>query len=284
MPHKEREWLSTGQAAKLFSVTSDTVLKWIRKGRLGGVRTAGGHYRVRRRDVVALLGPCPPAGGSSPEPRARVSSPPLRCWEYLTGRDGIRDECKQCSIYQVRAGWCFEMAGMGFDIGHSKQLCRSSCRDCVYYRRVKNLPTQVLVVTPDEELARELRSQQNADLALRLAGDGYEAASIIPSFRPAFAVIDEALNRTGDSGLVHHLARDSRLPGLKTILAVPKRWKERGNSTKVFGVPVSIIEKPFDLRQIAEIIARFPVESLETPDADPAGGSANGQRNLRTPA
>jgi excisionase family DNA binding protein len=48
--------LSTGNAARLLSVTPDTVLKWIKSGRLPAIRTAGGPYRIARRDIAALMG------------------------------------------------------------------------------------------------------------------------------------------------------------------------------------------------------------------------------------
>ena len=55
--------LTTGQAARLCSVTPDTVLKWIKKGRLRGVRTAGGHYRIERRLLDPLIA-CPDSAGN----------------------------------------------------------------------------------------------------------------------------------------------------------------------------------------------------------------------------
>ena len=47
--------LTTGQAAKLCAVTPDTVLKWIKKGRLEATRTAGGHYRVALPDLEPFM-------------------------------------------------------------------------------------------------------------------------------------------------------------------------------------------------------------------------------------
>jgi excisionase family DNA binding protein len=41
MSSDQRNLLSTGRAAELCSVTPDTILKWIKRGRLSGVRTAG---------------------------------------------------------------------------------------------------------------------------------------------------------------------------------------------------------------------------------------------------
>ena len=47
--------LTAGKAALLCSVKPDTVLKWIKKGRLPAIRTVGGHYRVEERDVLQAL-------------------------------------------------------------------------------------------------------------------------------------------------------------------------------------------------------------------------------------
>ena len=46
--------LSTGQAAKLLSVSPDTVLKWVKKGRVFAQKTPGGHHRLRLEDVERL--------------------------------------------------------------------------------------------------------------------------------------------------------------------------------------------------------------------------------------
>ncbi len=49
--------LTTGQAAKICSVTPDTVLKWIHSGALPARRTAGGHHRIDEQDLSRFAGP-----------------------------------------------------------------------------------------------------------------------------------------------------------------------------------------------------------------------------------
>jgi len=39
------EFLSRGEAAKLFGVSASTVTRWARQGLLRALRTPGGHYR-----------------------------------------------------------------------------------------------------------------------------------------------------------------------------------------------------------------------------------------------
>lgn len=95
-----RHILTTGQAARLCSVTPDTILKWIKSGRLEAHRTAGGHYRIKRRHLSDLeLVP----------PRPRNFS---YCWEFYSSDGSIQAKCKNCVVYRTRAclGICVRWA------------------------------------------------------------------------------------------------------------------------------------------------------------------------------
>jgi excisionase family DNA binding protein len=46
--------MTTGEVAGMFGVSSRTIGNWVAAGVLPGVRTAGGHLRVRRCDAEAL--------------------------------------------------------------------------------------------------------------------------------------------------------------------------------------------------------------------------------------
>ncbi len=252
--------LTTGQAAKLCEVTPDTVLKWIRKGRLQGSRTAGGHFRINLRDLQPHI----PSGRikTSPEAMNGCSKSDTPCWEYLGNGGELRESCKQCVVYQVRASRCFLMAGMEPEIGHAKRFCQTSCQECVYYRRVQGLATNVLVITSDEEAIERLAAEENESVAVRCARDGYEASAVIEEYRPAFAVIEEELLAKRERGLLDHLAKDPRVPGLKVILLVPPGKTTRKRSKPKSNLIVGVLAEPIDLRQIADVINSFPVDSL----------------------
>ena len=49
------ELLTPAQVAQLFGVDPKTVTRWADTGRLGFIRTPGGHRRFRRSEVTALL-------------------------------------------------------------------------------------------------------------------------------------------------------------------------------------------------------------------------------------
>src|ERR1035437_6176726 len=217
--------LTTGEAAGLCSVKPDTVLKWIKRGQLRAAKTAGGHHRIQYRDLQSYLrahrvdGEIP----SLDESTAQA----VRCWEFFSEQGVLREACKECVVYRVRAALCFEMLGLGREVGHAKLFCQNSCEDCAYYRRVKGLKTNVLVVSQDEDLIGNLAGEESEDLSLRFAHNTYEASAVIHDFRPAFAVVDRSLIPDGGKELVECLATDSRVPGLKIILAVPGVGRRR---------------------------------------------------------
>lgn len=250
-------WLSTGKAAQLCSVNPDTVLKWIKKGRLAAIRTAGGHYRIEERDVAALIPPSILEIPSAPAAEGR----PLRCWEYLSRSGRMRDECKNCVVYQIRAAWCFQVASLECDIGRLKGACNAPCQDCAYYRRANGEATNVLVITTDSQLVESLGQGEHENIELRFARSAYDAAAVAGSFRPAFVVVDQELRGHGGSDLLDSLADDPRLPGLRIILGVPKGKAARLGALPEKGV-VSVIEKPFGQERIVEVIKRFAVELL----------------------
>jgi excisionase family DNA binding protein len=48
--------LTPGEVAALFRVDPKTVTRWAAQGRIGSIRTPGGHRRYRESEVRAILG------------------------------------------------------------------------------------------------------------------------------------------------------------------------------------------------------------------------------------
>lgn len=253
--------LSTGEAAKLCAVKPDTVLKWIKRGRLEAVRTAGGHYRIQLSDIEPLIRGRT-FGDLSVPPPPQCNPQPLRCWEYLSPTGEVPEGCKKCVVYRVRAAWCFQVAGLGREIGHAKHLCRTSCRDCAYYRRVQGLATHVLVISPDESLIRRLQADSSEELELEFARSAYEASAIIHTFRPGFVVLDRDLGASEEAGLLKSLRSDPRIPGVRVILAGGRGAARRLGRVPEQGVVAGVLEKPFGARQVVAVIESLPVETV----------------------
>jgi excisionase family DNA binding protein len=70
--------LTPGEVAALFRVDPKTVTRWAAAGRIGSIRTPGGHRRFRESEVRALLagdnGASIPAQSPSPGNRLSPSS------------------------------------------------------------------------------------------------------------------------------------------------------------------------------------------------------------------
>ena len=259
----EPDLLTTGKAARLCAVKPDTILKWIKRGRIEAARTAGGHYRIQLQDIEPLIRGRRFGDITSPPP-PECNPQPLRCWEYLSPKGQLREECKKCVVYRVRAAWCFQVAGLGQDIGHAKQFCKTSCEDCAYYRRVRGLATQVLVITADRSQVHRVRGETCKGLSLQFAANAYEASAVIQSFQPGFVVLDRETHGAEENELLNCLACDPRVPGLRIILAVRPGLAGRRPSGPYRDLVVAVVEKPFSARRVAEVIDSLPVEALSS--------------------
>jgi len=80
--HDEERLLTPGEVSRAFSVTNRTVTRWAESGRLGSIRTPGGHRRYREAEVRALLNnqaqPNPITTRPAPEPTITPHSDPNR--------------------------------------------------------------------------------------------------------------------------------------------------------------------------------------------------------------
>lgn len=63
--HAER-LLTPGEVAALFRVDPKTVTRWASAGRIGSIRTPGGHRRFRETEVRTLLATLTTPAGSPP--------------------------------------------------------------------------------------------------------------------------------------------------------------------------------------------------------------------------
>ena len=71
MESRER-LLTPGEVATLFRVDPKTVTRWAAAGRIGSIRTPGGHRRFRESEVRALLRG---ENGLEPDAPAQRSAP-----------------------------------------------------------------------------------------------------------------------------------------------------------------------------------------------------------------
>ena len=119
-----KTYLSTGEAAALFDVDPETVLRWINIGEIPAIRTPGGHYRIHKNVFLSKI------IRSEDEKQSELSY----CWKFHSDSGKIAKECKQCIAYESRANRCYVLSKIETQIGHAKQFCSESCEDCTYFR------------------------------------------------------------------------------------------------------------------------------------------------------
>ena len=257
----DKQWLTTGGAAGLCCVKRDTVLKWIRRGRLQAARTIGGHYRIERQNLWEFLPENSreirvSSAGVAPTPRL------LRCWEYHAAHREVRAECRSCVAFEVGASRCFRLRSIAADCGRSFCTGPQSCEDCSYYRRVMKLPTRVLIVCAEPECKRRVSEQTEKNLEIRVVDNGYEASAALSGFGPGYVVLDTELQDGPASALLKNLARDNRLHGPKVVLATAASALNRKHVLDQHEIVVARISKPIEIPRLLALIEHEPVEAL----------------------
>jgi excisionase family DNA binding protein len=260
MGHAEQ--LTTGQVARLLSVTPDTVLKWIKRGRVPATQTAGGHYRVARQHVELLSRQ---TAGPAVEP---APSRLVYCWEYYSDDGVVGERCQECLVYRARALRCYELSALSRESGFSGAYCKTSCNECPYY--LEQLQRRVLVVSDSVRLRDRLAAEsENSPLLVRFASCEYECAAFLEEFHPHFVVIDCTLPRKTCNDLCSHLSSDPRVPGVQIILTAPAGSRRAGSAEHEMK---DQIPRSFSIRDLEEHIAGAPLPGVKEVAAEPRHG------------
>jgi excisionase family DNA binding protein len=263
-------YLTTGEVAKLFSVTRDTVLKWIKQGKLPARKTAGGHFRIPEEALQQSLGTPPktiPQSEASSHPE-----PPIYCWEYFA-RDGkTKEQCLDCLVYKVKGTKCYEVADFLKKIGFGATCCSSDCEDCGYYKLGLSRSPKVLIVTNNESLEESLtRESGSGRMELKFARWDFDCSFVIDSFRPEYVIVDCQDDFGRYERLSRHLKNDPRIPGVKILLAVPWPRKSAADFREdptVIGLPLTIsaLEKHLETLQALRAADRGSSTIPQRPD------------------
>ncbi len=237
---------TTSQAARLLSVSADTVLKWVKAGKVASYRTPGGHYRIPSHAVETLL----PAKRLDPVLENTDKGYDF-CWNFYAGNEGVRAECTDCVAYRSKARRCYEMRGIPEEFGHLRLFCQTSCEECDFYQLTHLQCRSVLVVSRHHRWLDELLQQaESSQLKLDCAESEYECSAIIEKFRPDFIVLDRSFGANQTRNICRHLKEDERIPFTRIILTSRfARWADDCRQ-EVCGW----IEKPFTIGQLDEFI------------------------------
>jgi excisionase family DNA binding protein len=242
------EFITTGQAASLCSVTRNTVFKWIQSGHLAARRTAGGHHRIDRRDLEKLISG--PGKALTPDNQKHGKSEYRYCWEY-NGNGNIQDACLDCAVYALRALRCYDVAKLVPDAHHPKVYCDKNCNDCNYFQEMHGKRANVLVVTDDKALSYDLLAQADeARFNLEITDCEYNCSAVINHFKPDFVIIDSNLGLKVTQQMSSHIMRDPRIPYVRVIIAGRSDDFPHECDREVF----ARMTRPFDILNITECI------------------------------
>ncbi len=213
--------ISTGQASQLCSVTRDTVLKWVKRGKVQAIRTAGGHFRINEDSLK-------PYFANNFIDEQVIDKPVIEeysdgtsfCWEYHSSGGDVKDGCRECMVFKTRAEKCYLMAGLGKGTGFTGTFCKSNCYDCEYFNNMYKSDLNVLVVTENKELSNDLKRDIRGSITLKSSICEYDTSYIVQDFRPDFIIVDETLVKTQPDDLCRHLINDPRIHGAQIVLAI----------------------------------------------------------------
>ncbi len=207
-------YISTGKAAKICGVTSDTVLKWIKKGDIEVKRTAGGHFRVNTDSLKPYIITQKDLDRNNSYIPGKITY----CWEYLNKEEQVVEGCRTCMVFKSKAEKCYLLAGAGEKIGFEGVFCKSSCSECEYFKFINKLNSNVLIITNDDLLKGSISDRISREINLEFACCGYETAQVISEFQPDFIVIDESMDDDKNKEISRHLVKDRRIHGAQIIL------------------------------------------------------------------
>ena len=245
---ESRGYLTTTQAAKLLSVSPDTVLKWVRAGKIQSHRTLGGHFRICIDDLN-LQGEAAEAGRGNR--RAAAAAAFQFCWEYFPSGGSMRAKCKKCIAFRSRARRCYELRDLPEGIGCLEINCTSSCEQCDYFKLVKAQGPNIIVLGEKAGLLKDWdKGGSKNDAQIRFVDNEYECALVVQEFRPDFIVVDCRIGRERIAALYRSLIKDSRIPVARIILASKTRKTRDYCDRKIF----AWIKKPFALRKLLDCI------------------------------
>jgi excisionase family DNA binding protein len=231
----DQDIISTGQAAKLCSVTPDTILKWIKNNKLEAIKTAGGHYRITKEKLQPYM-------VERLEPTQQAPIQINYCWEYHARDDNVNESCRECLIFKSKAEKCYLLSGLGKQAGHAQTFCTTSCYECEYFQFISESPINVLIISENTDMKEKLKADVKENLVLKSSCCGYETSTLIQDFRPDYIIIDESMVKSNSDELCKHILDDPRAHGSQIILAVTKHKSDKELTRGVcasIGIPFS---------------------------------------------
>jgi len=246
---RNKEFLTTSQAAKLLSVSADTVLKWVKAGKIKSNRTLGGHFRIPLTEVEIFNGSV--SDVSTNGNNNQLAMPYQYCWEYLAAGGPIKSECKDCITFRSRASRCYELKDIPGGLGCLNLMCDTECASCEYFKVVNGQKLNILILSDNKKIVQDLDDLGDSSAyRIRFSNDEYSTAVAIQEYRPDYIIVDCTLGKKRTGTICNNLFNDIRIPVVRIILSSKSKNIKDYCDKEVFGW----IRKPFSIEQLSGCI------------------------------
>lgn len=247
--NKTDDFLTTTQVARRLSVSPDTVLKWVKAGKISSRRTLGGHFRIPESALKSTtLGGQELAVSTSNQVHPSTYQ---YCWEHLAGNGPMSPECTECITYRSRSKRCYELRDLPEELGCLRVYCKSDCTECAYYRMVQDQAINIMLLSENAGLLRDKdRLDEVSGIELRFTESEYECSHTIEDFRPDYIVVDCSLGKGRTMAVCRAIFNDPRIPIPRIVLASKTKKLGEYCDKEIFGW----ITRPFTLKQLRSCV------------------------------
>jgi len=244
-----KNFYTTSEAAELLAVSPDTVLRWVKAGKVRSHRTPGGHCRIPRESLELLM---PKLDNGRRETKDTVRQATYcYCWDFGDNGGVISEGCRNCVSFRSRARRCYELRKIPQQFEHLNLRCPMACNECEYYRIMKERGIGILIISRNRRLTEGLKHRaDNLELTLRFAGSEYDCAAVIDKFRPDYVVVDCSFGTSHTRELCQHVINDPRLPLTRIVLTSKSFRVTDCRDGEIF----AWISKPFTTRLLQQMI------------------------------
>jgi len=118
-----KDCLTTTELAKLCGVSRFTIINWVNRGKIGTMKTMGGHFRIPVSEAISFY------ESIHKENNGVISESLCRCWEHPEKTNCGKD-CKSCLLYKSRINYCFAVVR---EFGKEVVHCKGDCLNCDYF-------------------------------------------------------------------------------------------------------------------------------------------------------
>ena len=148
-----KDYLTTTELAKLCGVSRFTIINWVKRGKIGTMKTVGGHCRIPVSEAISFY------ESFYKEKTDDISESLCHCWEHPQKANCDR-ECKNCLLYKSRINYCFVVVR---EFGKEVVHCEGDCLNCDYFEHFFTSYSKIehLKKTHDAEIERTAKDKKS---------------------------------------------------------------------------------------------------------------------------